>query len=71
MTAKQPIWSGSMRTASMLLLFITIPPFFMTDASASNFVTNLGAILLTLGFCQSSRFHQPLDDGEFGIELGC
>ncbi|MGB1233291.1 MAG: hypothetical protein ACPHF0_03865, partial [Poseidonia sp.] len=34
---------------SMLLLFITIPPFFMTDASASNFVTNLGAILLTLG----------------------
>jgi hypothetical protein len=49
MTAKQPIWSGSMRTASMLLLFITIPPFFMTDASASNFVTNLGAILLTLG----------------------
>ena len=49
MTAKQPIWSGSMRTASMMLLFITIPPFFMTDASASNFVTNLGAILLTLG----------------------
>lgn len=48
MTAKQPIWSGSLRGASMLLLFITIPPFFMTDASASNFVTNLGAILLTL-----------------------
>ena len=49
MTAKQPIWSGSLRGASMLLLFITIPPFFMTDASAGNFVTNLGAILLTLG----------------------
>lgn len=49
MAAKQPIWSGSLRGASMLLLFITIPPFFMTDASASNFVTNLGAILLTLG----------------------
>ena len=49
MTAKQPIWSGSLRGASMFLLFITIPPFFMTDASASNFVTNLGAILLTLG----------------------
>ncbi len=49
MAAKQPIWSGSMRSASMFLLFITIPPFFMTDASASNFVTNLGAILLTLG----------------------
>ena len=49
MAAKQPIWSGSMRTASMFLLFITIPPFFMTEASAGNFVTNLGAILLTLG----------------------
>ena len=49
MVAKQPIWSGSLRGASMFLLFITIPPFFMTDASASNFVTNLGAILLTLG----------------------
>ena len=49
MAAKQPIWSASMRSASMFLLFITIPPFFMTDASASNFVTNLGAILLTLG----------------------
>lgn len=49
MASKQPIWSGSMRSASMLLLFMTIPPFFMTDASSSNFVTNLGAILLTLG----------------------
>lgn len=49
MTAKQPIWSGSMRTASMFLLFVTVPPFFMTEASAGNVVTNLGAILLTLG----------------------
>ena len=49
MTAEQPIWSGSMRTASMFLLFITVPPFFMTDASGSNFLTNVGAILLTLG----------------------
>ena len=49
MAAKQPIWSASMRTASMFLLFVTIPPFFMTEASAGNFVTNLGAILLTLG----------------------
>ena len=49
MTAKQPIWSGSMRSASMLLLFITIPPFFMTDAPPQQLVTNLGAILLTLG----------------------
>jgi len=49
MAAKQPIWSGSLRGASMLLLFITVPPFFMTHADAGNFVTNLGAILLTLG----------------------
>ena len=49
MAAKQPIWSGSLRTASMFLLFVTIPPFFMTEASGSNFLTNLGAILLTLG----------------------
>jgi hypothetical protein len=49
MASKQPIWSGSMRTASMFLLFVTVPPFFMTEASAGNFVTNLGAILLTLG----------------------
>ncbi len=49
MAAKQPIWSASMRTASMFLLFITVPPFFMTDASGSNFLTNVGAILLTLG----------------------
>ena len=48
MVSNQPIWSGSMRTASMVLLFMTIPPFFMTDASASNFLTNVGAILLTL-----------------------
>lgn len=49
MAAKQPIWSGSLRTASMFLLFVTIPPFFMTEATGSNFLTNLGAILLTLG----------------------
>ena len=49
MAAKQPIWSASLRSASMLLLFVTVPPFFMTGASAGNFVTNLGAILLTLG----------------------
>jgi hypothetical protein len=49
MASKQPIWSGSMRTASMFLLFVTVPPFFMTAASATNFVTNLGAVLLTLG----------------------
>ncbi|HJM55118.1 MAG TPA: EF-hand domain-containing protein [Poseidonia sp.] len=49
MVAKQPIWSKSMRTASMLLLFVTIPPFFMTSAEGSNVVMNFGAILLILG----------------------
>ena len=49
MVAKQPIWSGSMRSASMLLLFVTLPPFFMTSAEGSNLLVNLGAILLTVG----------------------
>ena len=49
MTAEQPIWSGSMRTASMFLLLITVPPFFMTDASGSNFLTNVGANMILIG----------------------
>lgn len=49
MVSKQPIWSGSMRSASMLLLFVTLPPFFMTSAEGTNALVNLGAILLTLG----------------------
>ncbi|MDB2569162.1 hypothetical protein N9X52_02250 [Candidatus Poseidonia alphae] len=49
MVAKQPIWSGSMRSASMLLLFVTLPPFFMSSADGSNVLVNFGAILLTLG----------------------
>ena len=49
MAAKQPIWSGSLRFASMFLLFVTVAPFSMGDASAGSFITNVGAILLTLG----------------------
>lgn len=49
MATKQPIWSGSMRSASMLLLFVTIPPFFMSSAEGGNVLVNFGAILLTLG----------------------
>ena len=29
----QPIWSGSMTKASMLLLFVTIPPFFLAEST--------------------------------------
>ena len=53
--ATQTVWlaervaHGWVPLALMFLLFITVPPFFMTDASGSNFLTNVGAILLTLG----------------------
>ena len=47
----QPIWSGSLTKASMFLLFITIPPFFLTESShADNFTQSIGAILVTMGF---------------------
>ena len=46
----QPIWSGSLTKASMFLLFITIPPFFLTESShADNFTQSIGAILVTMG----------------------
>ena len=46
--AQTPIWSPSLRSASMMFLFITPSVFFMTPTESSNFLTNLGAILLTL-----------------------
>jgi hypothetical protein len=33
----------------MLLLFVTLPPFFMSSAEGGNVLVNFGAILLTLG----------------------
>ena len=46
----QPIWSGSLTKASMFLLFLTIPPFFLTESShADNFTQSIGAILVTMG----------------------
>jgi len=46
----QPIWSGSLTKASMFLLFITVPPFFLAESShADSFTQSIGAILVTLG----------------------
>ncbi len=45
--AKAPIWSGSLLNANMVLLFLTVPPFFMTSADAGELLQNVGALLLT------------------------
>ena len=46
----QPIWSGSLTKASMFLLFVTVPPFFLSEAGhADNFAQSIGAILVTVG----------------------
>ena len=45
-----PIWSGSLTKASMFLLFLTIPPFFLTESNhADNLTVSIGAILVTMG----------------------
>lgn len=49
MTSGTPIWSGSMRKANLLLLFATLPPFFIASANASSLLLNFGAIAMTLG----------------------
>jgi hypothetical protein len=48
-TTGTPVWSESMLKVNMTLLFITVPPFFMTAASSAELLQNIGAILLTLG----------------------
>ena len=46
----QPIWSGSLTKGSMFLLFITIPPFFLSESThADSFTQSIGAILVTIG----------------------
>ena len=45
--AKVPIWSGSLLNVNMVLLFVTVPPFFMTEANAGELLQNIGALLLT------------------------
>ncbi len=46
-TTKKPIWSNSLLTASMILLFLTVPPFFVGSVGAGEFLQNIGALLLT------------------------
>lgn len=48
-TAGKPVWSESMQKTSMLFLFVTIPPFFVSSADAGELLQNIGAILMTLG----------------------
>ena len=46
----QPIWSGSLTKASMFLLYLSAPPFFLSEAGhADNFTISLGAIMVTIG----------------------
>ena len=46
----QPIWSGSLTKGSMFLLFVTIPPFFLSESThADSFTQSIGAILVTIG----------------------
>jgi hypothetical protein len=55
-----PIWSESMLKVNMAMLFVTVPPFFMTAASSAELLQNIGAILLTLGML-------PLFAGSFNL----
>jgi hypothetical protein len=46
----RPIWSGSLTKASMMLLFVSVPPFFLAEAThASGLVQAVGAIAVTIG----------------------
>jgi hypothetical protein len=45
----RPIWSGSLTKASMLLLFVTVTPFFLSQSSTEPLLQSLGAILVTMG----------------------
>ncbi|MEC7238548.1 MAG: hypothetical protein VXV81_00215 [Candidatus Thermoplasmatota archaeon] len=46
-SAKAPVWSASLLNANMVLLFVTVPPFFKTEANAGELLQNVGALLLT------------------------
>ena len=59
-TTGTPVWSESLFKVNMLLLFVTVPPFFMTAATSAEFLQNVGAILLTLGLL-------PLLAGSFNL----
>ena len=44
-----PIWSGSLTKASMLLLFVTVSPVFLSQSSTEPLLQSVGAILVTMG----------------------
>lgn len=46
-TTQKPIWSNSLLNAGMVLLFLTVPPFFVGSVGVSGILTNIGALLLT------------------------
>ena len=48
-TAGKPVWSESMQKTSMLFLFISVPPFFLSSADGGELLQNIGALLMTLG----------------------
>ena len=46
----QPIWSGSLTKASMVLLFVTVPPFFLAESNhAGNLTQSVGAYFSDYG----------------------
>ena len=59
-TAGKPVWSESMQKTSMLFLFITVPPFFLSSADGGELLQNVGAILMTIGLL-------PLLAGSFNM----
>ena len=48
-TTGRPIWSGSLTKASMLLLFVTVSPFFLSKSADSTLIQSVAAILVTMG----------------------
>ena len=44
----RPIWSGSLTTVSILLLFVTVPPFYAQAIESTYTLENLAAILMTI-----------------------
>tara|TARA_B100001778_G_scaffold333562_2_gene342411 strand:- start:722 stop:2923 length:2202 start_codon:yes stop_codon:yes gene_type:complete len=46
-TTQKPIWSHSLLNAGMVLLFVTVPPFFIGEVDAGELLQNVGALLLT------------------------
>ena len=57
---KTPIWSASLLNVNMVLLFITVPPFFVSPAGAGELLQNVGALLMTFALL-------PIIAGSFNL----